>query len=72
MWPYLSVINLAGTEKCFHRKVSWNRESRKVHKELASDIEEDQEEVDSDEAEESVNFGDRGLLLQVVKDRILR
>jgi hypothetical protein len=33
-------------------------------------MEEDQETVDSDEAEEGINLGDAGLLLEIVEGRV--
>ncbi len=62
----LSVVGFANAEQCFQRVVAWDHESSNVGEELAPDIEEDQEEVGRDETEESVNFRDRGLLLQIV------
>ncbi len=68
---YLSVVCLSYAEQRLKRIVSWYDEAGNVHEELASDVEEDEEEVDPEKAEESIDFGDGGLLLQVVEHRIL-
>ena len=44
---YLSVINLACTEQRIKGVVTWDGESCNIYEEFASDIEEDQEEVNS-------------------------
>lgn len=67
----LGVVNLVGTKERIQRIVSGNNEPGKVHKEFAADVEEDQEEVEADEAEEGVDLGDTGLFLEVVEDGIL-
>jgi len=46
----LGIVDFAGTEQCFQRIVSWNYEACEVHKELASDVEEDKEEVEANKA----------------------
>jgi len=38
---------------------------------MASDVEEDEEEIGCNQAEESIDFGNRGLLFQVVQSRVL-
>lgn len=67
---YLGIIDLARTEQSFHRIVSWDEEAGKIHKEFASDIKEDQEKVDADEAEKGVDFRDRSLLFEVIEHGI--
>ena len=64
---YLSVIHLAGAEQSLQRVITWNDESSKVREELASDVEEDEEEVDADEPEEGIDLGHGSLLLEVVQ-----
>ena len=66
----LSIICLARAEQSFQRVVAWNKEACEVDKELARDIKKDQEEVDSDEAEESIDFRHGGLPLEVVEHLI--
>lgn len=60
---YLGIIDLAWTEQGLERVVARNKEAGKVHKELPSNIEEYQEEVNADKAEEGIDFGNRTLLL---------
>lgn len=68
---YLGIINLACAEQRFERVISRDEEAGKVHKKLASNVEEDQEEVDPNKAKESVHLRDGGLLLKVVEHRVL-
>lgn len=51
--------------------VTGNQETGKVDEELASNVKEDQEEVDSDKAEDDIDLGDIGLTLKVGKDGVL-
>jgi len=67
----LGIINFAGTEQCFQRIVSWNYESCEVYKKFASNVEEDEEEVQADKAQEGVDLGDIGLSLEIVEGRVL-
>lgn len=64
---YLGIIDLARTEQSFQRIVSWDEEAGKIHKEFASDVKEDQEKVDADEAEKGVDLRNRSLLFEVVE-----
>ena len=64
---YLSIIGLARRKQGGHRVITGDEETSEVHEELASNIEEDQEEVDANESEDSVYFGDGCLLLKVVE-----
>jgi len=66
----LSIIHLATAEQRFERVVSRENETSEVDEKLASDVEEDEEEVESDEAEEDIDLGDVGLLLEIVEDRV--
>lgn len=67
----LGIITLSNTEKGLKRIVAWDYETGDIGKELTTDVEEDEEEVGCDQTEESVDLGDRSLLLEVVQDRIL-
>ena len=71
MQTYLSIIGLAGREQSVHGIVSGEQEASKVDEELAGDVEEDEEEVDSDETEEGIDFRDGRLLLEVVESWVL-
>ena len=68
---YLSIVNLACAEQCLQRVVPRNDKSCNVDEKFASDVEKDEEEVNSDQAEEGVNLGDRRLLLEVIKYWVL-
>jgi len=68
----LGIIRLANAEQGLERVVSRNHESSNVCKELAADVEENEEEIGCDQSEEGVDFRDRGLFLQVVQGGILR
>jgi len=63
----LSIVDLASTEKCIERVVAGDDEASNVDKELASDVKENEEEVEAGETEYSVDFGDGGRLLKVVE-----
>ena len=69
--PYLGVIDLACAEQGFQRVVAGDDKSSHVYKELAGNIEEDEEEVNSDKAEESVDFWNGRLLCEVVEHGVL-
>lgn len=68
---YLGVIRGTRREEGLEGVVAGEKETGKVDEELASNVEEDQEEVDSDQAEDHVDLGDIGLTLKVVEDRVL-
>ena len=67
---YLGIINFACTEQSLQGVVTWDKESGKVHKKVAGDVEENKEEVDADETEKGVDLRHRGLLFKVVEHRI--
>lgn len=69
---YLSVVHLACAEQSIERVVAWDNESGKVHKELSTNVEEDEEEVQACKTKYDVDFGNVGGLLKVVKDWVLR
>lgn len=68
---HLSVIGFTGSEESLKRVVAGNQETGKVNEELASDVEEDKEEVDADQTQDRIDLGDVGLALQVVEDGVL-
>jgi hypothetical protein len=68
---YLSVIDLASGEQGVQGVVAGDDESSNVDKELASNVEEDEEEVEAGKTEDSVGLGDGGLLLEVVEGGVL-
>lgn len=66
----MSIIHFASAEQRFQGIVSRNDEPSKVHKELASNIEEDEEEIYSDKSEKRVDFRYGRLFFEVVEHRI--
>jgi hypothetical protein len=68
---YLSVVDLGSGEQSVQRVVTGDDESSNVDKELASDVEEDEEEIEASEAEDGVGLRDGGLLLEVVEGGVL-
>jgi len=67
----LCIISLVTTEQSLKGIVSGYDEAGEVDEELATDVKEDEEEVETDEAEEGVDFWHTGLFLEVVEHRIL-
>lgn len=67
----MSIVNLACAEQGIQRVVPWDDESGDVDEELASNVEEYEEEVDSSESQKGVHFGDGSLFLQVVECGVL-
>jgi hypothetical protein len=67
----LSVVNLVTAKQRLKRVVSREDEAGKVDEKFASNVEEDEEEVETDEPEEDVDLGDVGLFLEIIEDRIL-
>lgn len=68
----LSIIGLAGRENSFEGIVSGEDESSKVGKDLSSEVEQNEEEVEAGNSKDGVNLGDGCLLLEVVEDLVLR
>jgi len=66
----LSVINFTRAEQCLERVVARNDEAGEIDQELASNVEEDEEEVESPKAEDDIDLGHAGLSLEVVEHRI--
>jgi len=66
----VGVIGLALGEQSLERVVAGDEEASKVDEELAGNVEEDEEEVESTETEDDVDLGDGALLLQVVEGRV--
>jgi hypothetical protein len=68
---HLSVIRGARSEEGLERVVTGEEETGEVNEELASDVEENEEEVDADETQDDIDLGDVGLALQVVQNWVL-
>ena len=67
----LGVIGLASAEEGLKGVVGRDDEAGGVDKELSSNVEEDQEEVQGTEAEDDVDLGNIGLLLKLLQLRVL-
>jgi len=68
----LGIVILLGGEEGIQGVVSGDDEAGEVGQELASEVEDNEEEVESGEPNGGVDLGDRGLLLKVVEGGILR
>ena len=67
----MGVIGLVLGEESLERVVAGDDEASKVDEELASNVEENEEEVQGTETEDDVDLGDGALLLKVVEGRVL-
>jgi len=67
----LSIIASAGAEQRIERVVGWQDEAGNVDQELAGNVEEDEEEIESSKAKDGIDLGNRGLLLKILEHRIL-
>jgi len=67
----LSVVSLGSGEEGIKRVEGRDDESSNVDKELASNVEEDQGEVEDTETKDDVDLGNAGLLLKLVELRVL-
>ena len=63
----LRIIRFAHGEDRFQRPVGREREASGVDQEFASYVEEDQEEVQSAETKDDIDFGNGSLLLEVLQ-----
>lgn len=68
----LRIIGLAAGEQRLEGEVGGDDESGSVDQELAGNVKEDEEEVQSAETEHNVDFWDAGLLLKVVESWVFR
>ena len=68
----LGVIGLVRREEGIKGVVSWDDKAGKVGEELASEVEDDKEEVESHEADDGIGLRDGSALLEVVQGRVLR
>lgn len=67
----LGVVRLAGGEEGIERVVSRDGKAGQVGQELTAEVEDDEEEVQGNDANDGVCLGDVGLLLEVLQGRIL-
>jgi hypothetical protein len=63
----LGIVRLRCREQRFKRVISRNDEAGKVGQELATEVEDDEEEIERNEADEGVCLRDAGLLLEAVQ-----
>jgi hypothetical protein len=63
----LGIILFALGEQCAQRVVARNNKAGKVCEELATNVENDQEEVESGKTDDGIGLGNTNLLLEVVK-----
>lgn len=68
---HLSIIGFTSREECVKGVVTGDEETDEVDEELARDVEENKEKVDSNKTQESIHLGDRGLSLKLVEDGVL-
>jgi hypothetical protein len=68
----LCIVCLARREQGSKGVVTRQEEAGGIDQELAGDIKEDEEEIEGAEAEDNVDLGHRGLLLDVVEHRVFR
>lgn len=68
----LSIILLGGGEKSVQRVVGRDNIASKIGQELATEVEDDEEEVKSNDANGSISLGDTRSLLEVVQSGVLR
>jgi hypothetical protein len=64
----LGVIDSAAREQSVEGVISWDDETNRVHEELGSDVEEDQEEVQGAEPEHDIDLGHVGVGLEVIEN----
>lgn len=67
----MGVIGGATGEEGAKRVVPRDDKTSKVGEELATDVEDDEEEIERSKADDAVGFGDAHLLLDVVKGGVL-
>jgi len=66
----LNIICGASSEECMEGVITGDNEAGKIDEKLASDVEKHQEEIRPNQTQEGVDFGNRGLSLQVVEHRV--
>lgn len=71
MDTYLGVIYFTRAEECLKRVISRDHKAGQVDEELSSNVEEDKEEVETGKTQDSIDFGDAGLLFEIIEELIL-
>jgi len=67
----LGIVDGVGGEEGVQGVVRRNGKADSIDEELGGNVEEDEEEVKSAEAEDNIDLGNRGLLLKVVEHLVL-
>jgi hypothetical protein len=68
---YLSIIGASRSKESLEGVESGHGECDEVDEEFASNVEEYEEEVDADQAQEGIDLGNGGLSLKIVEEREL-
>jgi len=66
----LGIVDAATGEQGVQRVVSWDDKANGVHKELSSDVEEDEEEVQCTKSENYVDLGHVGVGFKIVEQLV--
>jgi len=66
----LGIISNSSSEQGMERVVGRDDEADGVDEKLGGDVEEDEEEVHGRQAEDNIDLGDAGLLLEFVQVRV--
>ncbi len=67
----LSIVSGAGSEQGIQRVVAGNDEASQIGEELATEVEDNEEEVEGAQADNSIRLGDTSLLLKIVQGGVL-
>ena len=67
----LGVVILGVSEEGSERVVAGDNEASEVGEELATEVEDDEEEVKGNDTNDGIGLGDTGLLLEVVQGGVL-
>lgn len=68
----MSIVSFTGTKQGSQRVVARDQEASEIGQELATEVEDDEKEVEGGHANDSIDLRDRGLLLDVVEGGIFR
>lgn len=67
----LGIVGSAGSKEGIHRVVAGDDETSQVSEQLATEVEDDEEEVESSKANDGVGLRDTSLALEVVEGGVL-
>lgn len=68
----MAVVGLAAGEEGLEGVVGWDSKAGGVDQELASNVKEDEEEVERADSKDNVDLGHAGLRLEVVQRWVFR